>query len=148
MAYEPAGVFFDVLIVRVDDPPGVILVVLKVAVAPSGRPEADKSTVDLNPAIELMVTMCVATSPCSISLDVGATMIVKSSSGAASTSRIRLAVLVTPPPDTVRERVYDPWAVVLVVPTSSVDWKVGFDDGGLKKCVAPDGSPTRLRLTG
>lgn len=106
-----------------------------------------KSTLDLNPAIELIVTMCVLASPCSISVEEGATAIEKSSSGAASTSRIRLAVLVTPPPDAVKVSVYVPAAVDLVVVIASVDWNVGLEADGLNECVTPEGDPARLKLT-
>lgn len=87
--------------VKVDEPPGVTLVMLNVTVAPLGSPEADRSTADLNPSIGLMVTRWVEASPCSISLEVGDMVIMKSSSGAASISRLKVVVLVNPPPDAV-----------------------------------------------
>jgi hypothetical protein len=131
----------------VDDPPGVSLVRLKIAVTSVGRPEVDRSTADLNPAIEVMVMMYVVVSPCSTSLDVGAAAIEKSSTGAGSISMLRLVSLVTPPPDAVSLSVYVPAGADSVVVTSNVDWNVGLDDGGFRRYVAPDGRPERLRLT-
>jgi hypothetical protein len=60
---------------------------------------------------------------------------------------LRLVSLVTPPPDAVSLSVYVPAGADSVVVTSNVDWNVGLDDGGIRRYVAPDGRPERLRLT-
>ena len=49
MGYDPAGVELRVVIVRVEDPEPLIVLGLKLALAPDGKPLALKLTLPLNP---------------------------------------------------------------------------------------------------
>jgi len=68
VAVEPA-VSMRVLVV-------VVLVGLKAAVTPAGRPEADKATVLLNPPVEVTVIVLVLLAPCARLTEFGAAAIV------------------------------------------------------------------------
>jgi hypothetical protein len=59
-----------------------------VAVAPDGRPEADRLEVSANPAIEVMETVAVTNSPCTTFPEIGLTLIVKSGTTAAVTVKV------------------------------------------------------------
>jgi hypothetical protein len=81
IAYVPAGVVDAVEIVRTEVKVGVPEGGVKVAVAPDGRPEADKLTVLLKPSIEVSETVALVDPPCTTDPDVGLTSIVKSGTG-------------------------------------------------------------------
>jgi hypothetical protein len=68
-------------IVRVELKLGVPEDGLKLAVAPKGRPEADKLTALLKPSTEVSETVVLVDPPCTTDPDVGLTPIVKSGTG-------------------------------------------------------------------
>jgi hypothetical protein len=75
-------------IVRVELKLGVPEDGLKLAVAPDGRPEADKLTVSLNPAIADTETVAVVDSPCTTDPEAGLMPMEKSGIGTAVTVRV------------------------------------------------------------
>ena len=64
---------------------GVPDVGLKLAVAPDGRPEADRLTVLLNPSIDETETVVVLDPPCTTEPEVGLTLMVKSGTPGTTT---------------------------------------------------------------
>ena len=75
--YVPAGVDADVARVRLDDPPAVTDVGLKVAVAPVGSPDADRATDSAVPEVTAVLTMAVVDPPAVTVPEVGLTEIEK-----------------------------------------------------------------------
>ena len=61
---------------------------LKLAVAPEGRPEADRLTVLLKPSIEETETVAVADSPCTADPEDGLTLTEKSGTPTAATVKV------------------------------------------------------------
>jgi hypothetical protein len=68
-------------IVRVELKLGVPEDGLKLAVAPKGRPEADKLTALLKPSTEVSETVALVDPPCATDPEVGLTLMMKSGTG-------------------------------------------------------------------
>ena len=79
------GVVAAVEIVRVEVNDGVPEDGTNAAVAPVGRPEADRLTTSLNPSIGVTDTVVVVDSPCCAVPKIGLTEMVKSGTSAAVT---------------------------------------------------------------
>jgi hypothetical protein len=63
---------------------------VKVAVAPDGRPEADRLTVSVKPPIEVMETVATADPPCTADPDVGLTLMAKSGAGGTTDVTVKV----------------------------------------------------------
>jgi hypothetical protein len=78
MGKVPVGVDAEVLIVIVDDPPAVTELGLNEAVAPAGRPLADRDTVCAEPDVTAVLTVAETDPPGVVDLEVGDTEMEKS----------------------------------------------------------------------
>ena len=76
--YVPGVVAAPAASVSVDDPPAVTLVGVNVAVAPAGRPLADKATVSAVPDVTAVETVVVPELPCTAVTVPGDALIEKS----------------------------------------------------------------------
>jgi hypothetical protein len=95
MVYVPTGVVEAVVILIVEVKLGVPDAGEKVALAPDGRPEVDRLTVFVNPAIEVTETVAVVEPPCMTDAEAGLTDTLKSGvGGTAGTVRATVFVFV------------------------------------------------------
>ena len=72
-AYVPAGVLVDVVMVRVDDPPEVTVDGLNEALAPAGRPPAERLTDWAEPLVVVVATVALTEPPGAVEPEVGDT---------------------------------------------------------------------------
>ena len=101
--YVPAGVVVTVKIVRAELKSGTPEDGSKVAVAPAGRPEAERLTRSLNPPIAVTDTIAPTQTPCTTSAELGVTEMLKSGTGGmAVTVSSYVQLRVSPPPVPVR----------------------------------------------
>jgi|SRR5579859_97139 len=138
--YVPAAAV-PVVTVRVELPPAVTEVGLKLAVAPEGTPVTLKLTVCAEPLVTAVLIVEVPLLPWTMERLLGLALIEKSLVAGALT--VRLAVVEWLPLVAVpwMVRVYVPVRVDEVVDTVMVEELPAVTDVGLKLAVVPDGSP-------
>src|SRR5262249_54456169 len=103
--YVPAGVEVDVARVRVELPePPPIAPGLKLALAPAGRPLADRFTVSLKPFVGLTVTVVAVLFPAVTVDEPGASEMVKSGCDAEKLGQSALLPIQKPPKSTSSSR--------------------------------------------
>jgi hypothetical protein len=142
---DPTGVVEVVVTVSVDVPELVTDVGLNPAVAPAGNPLTLSPTVPVKPFSAPTFTVYVVPPPTVTVWEAGAAEIVKS--GAALTFKVTVVVCVSEPLVPVIVSVEAPTGVVEVVVTVSVDVPEPVTDVGLNPAVAPAGNPLRLSPT-
>lgn len=120
----------------------------KEAVAPEGRPEAEKFTrKTASDAAEDKAVNPRSTEPPTVTLALPILEREKSTNGACTVSK-KAIVFVTPPPAPVTVMLELPRGVVPRVVTVIVVPQVGVQLGALKEAVAPDGKPETEKDTG
>jgi len=143
--YVPVGVDDEVEIVNVLENVGLPEDGLKLAEAPEGKPEAERLTDFAEPLVRVTLTVVVMLLPTiTVPLD-GLTDIEKSKG--SSTIRVKIAVLVNPPPVPFIVTVYVPAGVDELADIVKVLVNVGFPEDGSKLADAPDGNPVTARPT-
>jgi len=146
----PVAAAAVVAMVSVEPSPAVTDAGSNVALAPEGRPLADRLTVRAVPDATCVLTANVVLDPASTDWLGGPALMEKSSIAAAVTVRLAAVECVAGGelywPVIVKPKV--PTAAVVVVDTVSVELCPAVTDVGLKLALAPEGSPVAERPIG
>src|SRR2546430_3145204 len=136
--YVPGAVVAAAASVSVELPPAVIELGLKEAVAPEGRPLAERATLCAKPLVTEVEIVDVALPPCAAETLLGFALIEKSEAVTASMTVV-LCVALVPVPVTVTE--YVPGAVVAPAVSVTVELPPAVIGVGVKDASAPRPHP-------
>jgi len=140
----PTGVVATVVMVRAEEQPGLQEAGLNEADAPAGRPEADGVTAWVLPDTKLNVMVDKADAPCVIFL---LPSLASEKLKPVVTVRLKVLVLMTPPPVAVMVTVEVPIGVVGAAFSVNILKHAGEHEVGEKLVATPAGTPKTEKLT-